>query len=453
MKSVVAAFQLSTDQKRFLSLLTALFAIFAIAFRGMTGYVDVTGTMDELTCHYPTALYFAENPVAFALRDYHSATGPLVYLLALAMKPVGMSLVAIRWLTFLSTFLLIWRAYLFLTDLGGLNPSVAGALSLAIALCPVVLGSTVVFMTDNYGWLFTLLALHQIMVYARGGALRSFLFGAIFLGLAAFTRQTTVWLLFPALYALWLRKEHWIHGLLALAISLIPLAYCVLLWKHLTPPQFAIHHEAVSGITFKSWTMGTLLLGFYGLLLLPMGFGKELREWIEQEKWLAIVGGLAGLSFFLLAPLAGDHPGEMRNKYVIDGYLMKLVEIGPHYHVYYPLYGPLCAFGGLLFIFALRRRDPWISLVLGSMFTVYMANHAVYQRYDDFVVLIFLGLLFKEAWNAGRLNRLTFAILLALFIVHPFYRHWKTPTPIHEADRKQYTEAQAKEIEERFIRD
>lgn len=431
----------------FLASLFAILALAGLALKGLSGPIDLTGSWDELTYHYPSALHLANLPFPESLRDYPSATGPVAYLLAQLARPARMDLIAIRWLTVLITFLLGLTIYRLLVDRGNLDRR-AGALFTGIALVsPYCLGGTFLFMTDNYAWLFVMAWAYFLTGYLRLRDLSHFNWSILFLSFAICTRQTTAWIIPITAYAAWRTPEHRWRGLGMIVLGCLLLAALGWLWHGPTPPSAIGRHTGIGGSYLRAATMGLTTLGFFAAFFLPWTDVQE--YWRTKHRslapWLALLGSLALL---IAAPLAGDSRGAPRNSVHIDGYLLKLLDHGPRIADSYLLYGPFIFLGVLTLLIATHRGHRFAVASLVCAIGIHLSNKIVYERYFDLLVLVCLAWIFGDKWQEVRWR---IALLGLFFFAHPFFRHRVSPTPFQGLDTSMYSTDQAADLRNRFV--
>lgn len=431
----------------FLGGLLLVMVLSGFALRGLTGPIDLTGSWDELTYHYPSALHLAELPFPDSLRDYPSATGPVAYLAVQAAQVAHMDLVAVRWLTLLATFLLGFFIYRLLVDRAKLDRSASALFTATALLSPYVLGGTFLFMTDNYAWLFVIAWAYFLTGFLEADDIRQLAASILFLSLAICTRQTTAWLVPLSGWAAWRSPKHRALGLTATAVACVPLAMLVILWDGPTPPSALGRHTGIGGSYLRAATMGLTTLGFFSLFFIPWAAVREAWRNPTRNRVLSI-GAVVSLALLLAAPLAGDSPNAPRNPVHVDGYLLKFLDHGPRMMGAYLLYWPFLFLGLAVLWIAYSQKATFTVACLAATIAVHLSNKIVYERYFELLVLVGLAAIFGAGWRETRWRILT---LCALFLCHPFFRHRVSPTPFAGLDTSMYSSERARDIRARFV--
>lgn len=431
----------------FAGTLAGLLLVAGFFLGGLSKPLDFTGSWDELTYHYPSALYLANHTFPGSLATYPSATGPVAYLLAQVCRTVDMSLVGIRWLTVLVTFFLGLILYRLFVDRFELERLPAAAFTMLALLSPYALGGTFVFMTDNYAWLFVGAWAYWLSGYGKIKSFRDFLWSALFLGLALCTRQTTAWMVPITAYAAWSHREHRARDLAVLVVACIPLTLLVLLWHGPTPPSALGRHTGIEGSYLRAATMALTTMGAFACFLVPSSKLKQFAA--GRVGTITIALSLFGGGLLLMfAPLAGDLPGVMRNPVHVDGYLLKLLDHGPKIGDSFILYLPFLCLGILTTIIGFREARQPVVIAFLLCLVVHLGNKIVYERYFEVLILVTLSALFGTSWREIRIR---VALLGFLFFAHPFLRHRLSPTPFEGIDLGIYPAERAQQLAESFI--
>ena len=225
-----------------IALLAVPFAVVMAATAGLNRIFYVYQAYDELV-HYQIVVTVAPTWPRPVLSGYHSWSGPLVYwLLEGLSRPFGSSLVAVRLVVTVMSWLACVAAYVIYRDRLGARPWVALVLALMLAVSPFFFGQSFLVLTDNPTWLFVVLALERLLAYARdphSGRLAAF---AVFAAAATLMRQVAVWLFLPALAALVSarvppRARAWSTAVIILGMA--PLAVLLVIWGGLLPSGIA----------------------------------------------------------------------------------------------------------------------------------------------------------------------------------------------------------------------
>ena len=434
--------------RRFLGGLAAVLVLTGLSLKGLTGSVDLTGSWDELTYHYPSALHLAQNPFPDSLRNYPSATGPVAYLLAQLARPLDMDLVAIRWLTVLVTWLLGLSIFRLLIDRCGLDCRAAALYTIVGLLSPYVLGGTFLYMTDNYCWLFVLAWVYFITGYRQSQDFSQFGLSILFLSLAICTRQTAAWMVPISAYFAWRVPEKRAKGLALLGLGCLPLAALGAIWHGPTPPSALGRHTGIGGSHLRAATMALTILGFFGLFFVPWSEVRLFARVYRNRIWIPLTVAVGCLALLVIGPLAGDARGALRNPVHVDGYLLKLLDHGPRILDGYLLYLPFLLVGALILLWAGLRGQRFALLSLVLAIGVHLSNKIVYERYFELLVLVFLAWIFGSKWQETRWR---VAFLAILFLCHPFFRYRASPTPFSGLDTSMYQTEYARQVRSRFL--
>jgi hypothetical protein len=262
---------------------------------------------DEAKFHWGVIQEFAQAWPQVPWQDYHSATGPLPYILWAAWGRVfGLTLPALRVLTTLVSYAGFLAFYRLARRQGYPMPLLAG---LILALSPYVFLHSFTIYTVNVGLVFAVLAMGW---YLEAGAKgwRALLAGGLFATLAVYCRQHYLFL--PAGAGIWWlgrvvrrRRRTWGAAGEALAIALPALLVMPLLvtWGGLVPPSMQglhplrLHPEHVM-----------FMLIFAGLYAAPAAWTAWPTAWRarRQAAWLILALPLFALFRPAFGPGAPD---------------------------------------------------------------------------------------------------------------------------------------------------
>jgi 4-amino-4-deoxy-L-arabinose transferase-like glycosyltransferase len=392
---------------------------FVAVIAGWHGLSDAFGTyqaFDELvhSAIVNTDLGRWPQPV---LGGYGSWSGPFVYwLLATLALPLGGSLTAVRLVVAAFSWGTIAITYVLLRDRLGARPADALSLSLVLAICPFFFGESFLVLTDNPTWFFVVLGLERLLAFVRRPHLWRYAGFAACLAAASTMRQVTVWLLAPALIAVFGVRipRHRLAGVLALTVAaLLPLVALVVLWGGLlpgTPDAAAASVGAEFDLRVRNLLLSLAIVGLYALLMIPWG---EAVAWVRPQSRLVPV---VGASLALVAAIVLIAAGALGSVGGDDRYGMGLVaQVSALYpgiagaSVLWWLLVPLGAAATAALTLTRWSALPdrlLVAALLGVLVSA-VANPTWYQRYVDFPILLILAALAVTAGvRLGRVDRL-----------------------------------------------
>jgi 4-amino-4-deoxy-L-arabinose transferase-like glycosyltransferase len=230
-------------------------------------------------------------------RDYHSASGPLFYVVFGNLGALfGYSLTVLRLGVFamaLGSLLLFHRIHKRLLPLDNPLPAVA-----LLATAPYFAALAGVFMTEHLALLLGLAALLCYLRFRDAGRPLDAVLALLFATLAIYTRSFFVFL--PAAFAIndmvTYRSSFIVHrtSFRTAALWLLPILAFVpmaLLWRGLAPPSFQyIYHAGFE------WQNASSLFIWTGIVFLPW-------VWRRLKPWHLLA--LLAIPIVLLAPLPG----------------------------------------------------------------------------------------------------------------------------------------------------
>ena len=387
--------QLSAGDSRAIHavLLAAPFAVVVAATAGLRHQFWVYQGFDEAV-HYGIVVSVARTWPRPVLNGYQSWSGPLVYwLLAGLSRPFGTSLVAVRFVVTVMSWLTCLTAYVIFRDRLGTRPRVALALASVLAVSSFFFGQSFSVLTDNPTWLFVVLALERLLAYVqhpRSGRLAAF---AAFAAAATLMRQVAVWLFLPALVALGsvaVRPRARAWGAAFVALGLVPLAALLVSWGNVLPSGAVQTDPGVYRL--RDVCLSLAVVGLWGLLLAPADDLRALHGRLRRRGGTAVVAAavlaLVAVAAGAMASLHGGDPYGI-------GFMGMMGEVW--WHVFgtslvWWILVPLGAAAIVALIVTRWRRLPDRILVVALTAVVLSsaANTMWFQRYVDFAVLLML---------------------------------------------------------------
>jgi len=328
-------------------------------------------------------------------------------------------------------------AFLYIACAPRLGPARAGLASLALALNPYFLGSSIYLATDNAALLFVTAAL--VVGPLRGGRPAATLTAGLLATAAVLTRQIFLWTTAPigvaaalaspaaALAPRWLRigdpeRRSWSSFAAGVVAAVVPIGVVgifVWVWGGLTPQSYRGKHDA--GFNFAAYSVGLSLLGIYGLALAVSIGALTWRRALAERRWIAV-----GASIGALAALLPPTAYEPRIR--ATGWWWRLVQLGPELaeRSLIALLG--CALGGAIVALLLRRavllgRGPIagvMAVAIVAWLTAQSANTMAWLRYFEPMSLVMSILLAAlaccdEASRVRPIRRIGPLAALALF--------------------------------------
>ena len=393
---------------------------------------------DQNLYHYHVVRQFEQEWPAVNIADYGAATGPGYHIvLATASKAVGYELDTLRLVSLVLGMGLIvavagWAA----TSVG---PRAASLLTMPLAASTYVLGSGLHVHTDNFGWMFVVLALGPVVFQIVRPL--SFFTAGLFALLAVSVRQIFIWTIGPIIFAGLLAsplvrtlpdsilpkresaQRSW--GLLTCAIAAAIPAVVLLfvfigLWGGLVPPRFSGFHA--SGYSLCAFGYALAVAAIYApffLMVVPdiMGVLYRVRVWV-------IVFAIIGAVLSVLGPSdVNIDAGRM------GGPVWRLVGMGPVFAERSLVLAGFAACGAAALTvlvgaaFESRRGAPALVLMCAWFATnsTQVINTQMFPRYFDTPTLLiytWLGALILagrgDAETRAAVGPPLLAILLAL---------------------------------------
>jgi Dolichyl-phosphate-mannose-protein mannosyltransferase len=383
------------------ALLALPFLAGVIGLRGLTHVMPTFHAGDEIAYHLPTIEQFARQLWTPDLVHYPAAQTPLFHLLVAAWgELVGLELWRLRIVEVAISYGVALALYRLLRRHAALASGPAILLAALFACSPYVFGQSFILVTDNLALLLSLIAIERLLAFERGGGLPAFAIACAAIGLAALTRQSSVWLGLLALVVLVLRARRegrtLAGGLALLALAALPSLALVLAWHGLVPPTadpascgLCAPAEGRLGWAGDSRLRSPLyaiaIAGVYGTLLHGPALWDELRTG-GARRWRLPLGAAAGGLIVLLAVSLAYHTGD-------EGWIWRLARSGPE-----PLgtawpFWPLVPLGCAVLAMVARRSGARSlpMLMLGCFLLAQLATRLAYQKYfDPFVLLALL---------------------------------------------------------------
>ncbi len=383
---------------------------------------------DERMWHYPAVRQIAENwPQLDIMADSLSASPPFYHwLLAGVAHGTGANLTGLRVVNALVGFLMIAILY------GWLRARFS-ALDSLLLLAPLAISNFVIksaawILTDNAG-LAAIICFLLIAIKPSDGV-STRIFGAIFATISVLIRQINSWAVVVLIvrsfliaepdfrrskpvFGIFLNSRVWM-GLLAAAFPLFSLAYLLLSWQGLVPPQWRS-----ANVGFSTCPQAFLLSMFFlfGLMYLNC---EQIRPsaMIREIPWL-ITGALFGLLVAIATPTSFDMTTGRWG-----GYLWNIASGLPELASRSLLFLLLAPLGGAAAMLLFRRieseggrREAWMWLTCFAAWTLSLViSRQVFQRYFEPTLLVFLitaiGLQLRSELLWGQRIRL---LLLGIF--------------------------------------
>jgi 4-amino-4-deoxy-L-arabinose transferase-like glycosyltransferase len=376
------------------------------ALRGLTVEIDTFHGSDARVYHLPTIHQFADQLPGVHLGRYPAAQTPLYHLtFALAGKVVGFELWRLRLLNVGISYLAVLALFRLLLRFG-LERVHAFALALVFALSPYFFGASFTILTDNLAILFGVLAIDRFKRTVDRPALGAFALGCAWMAAAVLTRQSFVWLVPVAAWALvrsGLPSRARAAGAGLVGLALAPLAALVVTWHGLVPPSadpascgLCTDKPGVGrdAITLRTVGFTLALFGLYGTVLHGPRLLRRLRElwpsWPELAPPLVAAVAVLAVSPLAYKPIVPGRAGDA-------GYLWKIADHTPVVLSSELLFWVLVPLGTLA-LFLLLRRAGWLSLqaaLVASFLLAALPVRLVYQKYFDPFALLALMLLVR----------------------------------------------------------
>ena len=395
---------------------------------GMTRTMPVFHGGDE-PFHYAVILEFAQKPFMDVVRDYATTNGPFYYLLfGAAGRVIGLDLWKMRLLNVLVSYAALVIAYLLFHRRLKMHPTRALAAVVVLGLSPYFFSSALIILTDNLTWLFLFGALYLWLEYEESGSAVSAAMGCIAMALACFTRQSAVWVVFPALVAIARSRatvRSRILSCMGVALSLAPLVFLVATWGGLVPPSSKLEFSSAGLFNPRVALFILALLGLYALFIVPSERINVLRQRRSALKWL-----LGALGASIMANAIRPLHREMTASIVSDGYLWRLSALGQRGDTS-PVMWILIPVGALatacLALTATRREVLFWGGSLVAFVLVSGTSAQVYQKYYDVFLLLFLfALSYKrppeESGEFSVIDGSRLLVLGLLFASYPIVR-------------------------------
>ena len=363
----------------------------------LAGKEATAGARDERHFHLRTVRQLAEQLPSPNLEDVHTATAPGFHLvLSVFARLVTDERETLELLAALLSLALILAAYRTIAAHTE-DRWTAFALTLPLLLSHYVLQSAAWLNTDNTALLFVVLALGVALglVTAAGpGGARPFVLGGLWVFLAVWSRQLTLWSAGPFVIAAALagHLRDWrpvARAGVALVPALASVAILAAVWGGLTPPGFA----AQSGTSPAALPFTLALVGLFGWFFAAC---VVRRDDLLAGRAPALAAAAAAV-LALAAPTSETAELQRRT----GGGLWKAVEAGPTVADRSLVILALAAAGGVVLVglwrAAVRAAMARPALVvLAAMASLALAQAATvrsYQRYFEPALLVMLALL------------------------------------------------------------
>lgn len=408
-----------------LLVLAAPFLVAIAGWRGLSLTFPAFQGGDEVI-HFDIVRMAADQWPRPLLGGYGAWSGPLVYwLLGGLSAPFGAPIEAVRLVVAAFSWATCALAYVIFRDRLGARPLDALVLAVLLAVSPFFLGQSFRVLTDNPAWFFVVLGLERCLAYGERPSLGKIAVVAASLAAATTMRHIAVWLLLPAVVALFSvpqPRRRRAAGLGLLALGLAPLLALLVYWGGPLPPATAaaapVETPLVLGYRLRNLLLTLGVVGWYAVLLLP---AAELASWWRRargdRRWvlqlavpaaaafaLVAAGSLGVITVFLTLVSRLPLPGIAGSSVL----LWVLVPLGA------------VATAGLL----ARLPEPRSRILLAALSGVLLsalANPRWYQRYVDFpILLLFAALALTAGVTLCRTDRerwlLTGLVSVAVFV-------------------------------------
>ncbi len=436
---------------RWPALLAAPFVV-CLAVLLATGRTFPTFWGDDENNHWALIRWFAQALPHFRANYPATATTPLFHLVgACIVKLCGAHLQLLRAGNAVLSVGGVLVLYGMLRCTFGHGRATAALLSATVGWSGYYFGYAFRLLTDNMALVGCLLAMWQLFRFVDSDEprpLRRFLWGCLWVSLTLLTRQSYVFLYVPfglTLLASPLPPRQKFGGLLALGLSLVPLAALMVAWRGPVPPDYQTLH-ATGVVHLYPLALPVMLLGLYA----PFFFGPTLwRRWraggLPPRWWVGpAVGAAAALAVLVLFPLfpvpdrpdlATYIPEEGRRNWSLyfGGWVYSLAGRGGlltlcHNNLFFWLTLPA---GGAALAWFLpemwsapdARRRVAACFLLGTLFAS-LINAVSCQKYYDALILLYLvwrseGEAARDPWRRGLLSVLIL-IFCAYAVAFPY---------------------------------
>lgn len=396
-------------------LLAIPFLVGVFVLKCLTVTLPVDQGLDEAK-HYAAVLEFARQlPFVDLSRAYGTSNGPLMYYVYGAFVAFwGPGIVKLRLLNTLVSYLTTVAMYLMFRRTLSSPPSVSLALAALVGFSPFLFGQTFVVLSDNFMYLWMVLALDFALRFARKPALPPLVVSSLFTALALLTRQFAIWLVPVTAFAVWhapaaaARKWGW---LAVVAASCVPLALVMVAWGGPVQPG----SESMLRLTdsrLANLLQALTVAGFFVLTVVPI---RRIKAMASEAIHSPLLIGVA------LAALVGLWFGDFRNSPLTYGYFGRFAAAYPAMHgtgVVYWILAPLGAVFASWAVSAYRAdRTKWLaSIGFALLALTTLASAVTYQRYVDVPFLLCLSVLASGDEQVHRLDFVRWWLLAAAFI-------------------------------------
>lgn len=381
-----------------------------IALKGLTVEIRTFHGEDAGFYHLPTILQFADQLPGVDLERYPAAQTPLFHLLfALWGKLVGFELWRLRLLDVAVSYLTLLVLFRWLRRGFGFDQVPALALTLLFGLSPHFLGVSFTLLTDNLSMLFGVLALERFHRAEREDSLGQFALGCVAMGAAVLTRQSFLWLVAVACWAL-LRARPSLprlaEGAGVAAVSLAPMAALAAVWGGLVPesadPASCGLCPTRAGVpetgALRALGFTVALFGLYSAAIYAPVLVRRMRRLQAPPLRVVLPPVILGVALTALSDLVYRPPAYGRGAHLGDeGYLWRFADQFPSVASYSLLFWVLVPLGALA-LWLLARRAGLFSLpvvYVAAFLASTLLVRLVYQKYVDPFALLGLILLMR----------------------------------------------------------
>ena len=403
------------------------FLVVAVVFLAVTAPLlrestrEAFDTYDERTFHLPTIRAFMADWPAFDVAEMRSHTGPLFHaILATSGVLLGLDVLGLRIVNLAISLVCLWVIHAHLAR----RPSAENALvvTLAVALSPYFVGSSVRLITDNTALLFVVLSIATMET--RGLGTRGLIGINVLISLAVLTRQSYAWL--AGVYFFFVAGaiaplDSWratlgraIRVLAPLALPFFGLVLLAVAWGGTTPPGF----RETPMFAADAPIFVVSLLGCYGCFL---AFGvREMQREAQVPSAVLVGAAVASALVLILHPVSNAYPVPHESWTLRGGWLWLAASKTPNVvgtaallWVLFPL-GAVSA--AILFGYARRKNETLWAPVVGLLVATSAFMPWTYQKYYEPLLLVSIGQLLGhgDGWRFRVGPRLLLGALAAM---------------------------------------
>lgn len=392
-----------------LSTLTIVVAA-GVAFSGL---IATAGGRDQRSFHYPSVLAIIAGFPDIDIANLRTATGPLYHLILAAVAgPLHLSEAGVQ--TISAAFSAALAALVLV------HTSVAGSRSTRfLAAAPLVCSpyfwqSALWMLTDNAALLFGSSAWFLLM--RRTGQRTQWVAGVLLAGAIA-TRQTSIWMLAPAVVLVIARSRSCVmQDISAVVLRIcapgaVVLCLLVSMWGGLTPPAMRNFNDAG-----QSWVSLSFAAAVSVVFLLPILGAIGIRRCSSRSFGVGAVVGIAlAVPAIVFPSSATVEPDQSRR----GGLVWTVAGHFPSVSDRSPLIVGLAFVGGVAATLVCCQTASWCrAFAIASFFSLSIVNSMasqMYQKYFELSLAIVAVILITYLFVEGRIVRRLPLILLVIF--------------------------------------